>query len=194
MSTTIIVNSSHPRVQEITVPANLSGEAMNDLLAATQAEYLLLTLAGGAITFGARTLERFVQLADDTGAAWVYSDFREVNEKGETSDHPLIDQIRVVYCGSIKTAVDMKLMIFDPAAPGTWPGINFPLIALVKNGKIIDAYYESSSDFLDKSVFDYDNDQVRLYLLRRSGGMRVMNFVISDNMISVVKTEMINSR
>jgi hypothetical protein len=103
-------------------------------------------------------------------------------------------QIRVVYCGSIKTAVDMKLMIFDPAAPGTWPGINFPLIALVKNGKIIDAYYESSSDFLDKSVFDYDNDQVRLYLLRRSGGMRVMNFAISDNMISVVKTEMINSR
>lgn len=91
MSTTTIVNSSHPRVQESTVTANLPGAAINDLLAATQAEYLLLTLAGSAITLGARTIERLVQVADDTGAALVYSDFREVNEKGEVSDHPLID-------------------------------------------------------------------------------------------------------
>ena len=91
MSTTIIVNSSHPRVQEITIAANLPGEAVNDLLATTQADYLLLPIAGSAIMLGARTIERLVQLADDTGAALVYSDFREVNEKGETSDHPLID-------------------------------------------------------------------------------------------------------
>ena len=117
-------NTSHPRVQEITIAANLLGEALNDLLADLQGEYLLLTLAGSAITLGARTVERLVQLADDTGAALIYSDFREVNEKGETSDHPLIDY----QLGSIRDNFDFGsvLLISRTAA----------LAALVKYGVI----------------------------------------------------------
>ena len=102
-------------------------------------------------------------------------------------------QTKVMYCGSIKTDVDMKFMVLSQSAPGTWPGINFPLIALVKNEKIIDAYYESSSDVLDKSIFDYDSNRIRLYLLRRSGGMRVMDFAFPDNKLSIAKTEVIDS-
>ncbi len=124
MNTTIIVNSPHPRVQEITAPANLPGEAVNDLLYSTQAKYLLLTFAGSAITLGARTIERFVQLADDTGAALVYSDFREVNEKGETSDHPLIDY----QLGSIRDNFDFgSVLLLSRAAA---------LAALAKHGAI----------------------------------------------------------
>ena len=91
MNTVAISNSSHPKIQEINTPANLPGAAVNDLLSATQAEYLLLIYAGSQITLGARTLERLVQVAEDTGAALVYADFRESNEAGEISDHPLID-------------------------------------------------------------------------------------------------------
>jgi hypothetical protein len=107
MNTVAITKSSHPRVQEITAPTNFLGEAVNDLLAVTQADYLLFTFAGSAITLGARTLERLVQLADDTGAAWLYSDFREVNEKGETSDHPLIDY----QTGSIRDNFDFGSVV-----------------------------------------------------------------------------------
>ena len=39
---------------------------------------------------GARALERFVQVADDVGAAFAYSDFRQQNG-AEVADHPLID-------------------------------------------------------------------------------------------------------
>ncbi len=124
MNTAPTSDTSHPRVQEITIAANLPGEALNDLLADLQAEYLLLTLAGSAITLGARTIERLVQLADDTGAALVYSDFREINEKGETSDHPLIDY----QLGSIRDNFDFGsvLLISRTAA----------LAALVKYGVI----------------------------------------------------------
>ncbi len=119
-----MTNSSHPRVQEITIAANLPGEALNDLLADVQAEFLLLTFTGSAITLGARTIERFVQLADDTGATWLYSDFREVNEKGETSDHPLIDY----QLGSIRDNFDFGsvLLLSRKAA----------LATLVKHGAI----------------------------------------------------------
>jgi hypothetical protein len=113
MNTVAITASSHPRVQEVTLPAHLLGEAVNDLLAVTQTEYLLLTFVGSAITLGARTIERLVQLADDTGAAWLYSDFREVNEKGEASDHPLIDY----QLGSIRDNFDFgSVLLLSRAA------------------------------------------------------------------------------
>lgn len=88
---TVAITSPHPKIQEIKTPANVSGGAVTEFFTATQCEYLLLTLSGSEITLGARTLERFVQVAEDTGAALVYSDFRESNEQGELSDHPLID-------------------------------------------------------------------------------------------------------
>jgi hypothetical protein len=113
MNTVAITASSHPRVQEVTLPAQLLGEAVNDLLAVTKADYLLLTFAGSAITFGARAIERLVQIADDTGAAWLYSDFREVNEKGKTSDHPLLDY----QLGSIRDNFDFgSVLLLSRAA------------------------------------------------------------------------------
>jgi len=67
-----------------------SGSWLNDLLEAWKSEYLLLALPGGTIEFGARALERFIQIADDSGAGLIYSDFRE-RSGDEVSDHPLID-------------------------------------------------------------------------------------------------------
>jgi glycosyltransferase involved in cell wall biosynthesis len=67
-----------------------SGALIKDLLDAWENDYLLLTLPGGEIEFGAQALERFVQVADDTGAGLIYSDFREKNAD-EVTDHPLID-------------------------------------------------------------------------------------------------------
>jgi hypothetical protein len=67
-----------------------SGDLIKDLLDAWENDYLLLILPGSEIEFGAHALERFVQVADDTGAGLIYSDFREKNGD-EATDHPLID-------------------------------------------------------------------------------------------------------
>nr|MDQ3011076.1 glycosyltransferase family 2 protein [Acidobacteriota bacterium] len=62
---------------------------VNTLLEAWKTDYLLL-VPGGSVEFGARTLERFIQIADDSDAGLLYSDFRERNGE-DVSDHPLID-------------------------------------------------------------------------------------------------------
>ncbi len=67
-----------------------SGAKLNALLDEWQSDYLLLILPGGAVELGARALERFIQVADDSGAGLIYSDFRERNGD-EVTDHPLID-------------------------------------------------------------------------------------------------------
>src|SRR5215470_6100178 len=77
-------------VKAVSVDAFFSGAAINSLIEAWRTDYLLLVLPGGRVEFGERALDRFVQVADDTGAALVYSDFREQNG-AEITDHPLID-------------------------------------------------------------------------------------------------------
>jgi glycosyltransferase involved in cell wall biosynthesis len=77
-------------VKAVKVDAFFSGPAINSLIEAWRTDYLLLILPGGRVELGARAPERFVQVADDTGSAFVYSDFRQQNG-AEVTDHPLID-------------------------------------------------------------------------------------------------------
>ncbi len=104
-------------VKAVNVDAFFSGPAINTLIEAWRTDYLLLILPGGRVELGARAPERFVQVADDAGAAFVYSDFRQQSGAevaglgaqaslpagsrsgqagmpalpGEVADHPLID-------------------------------------------------------------------------------------------------------
>jgi glycosyltransferase involved in cell wall biosynthesis len=78
------------RTLAVKVDAYFSGSAINALIEAWRTDYLLLIFPGGKLDFGARALERFVQVADDSGSAFVYSDFRE-RTGAEVTDHPLID-------------------------------------------------------------------------------------------------------
>ncbi len=67
-----------------------SGLMIRRLLVEWTSEYLLLLLPGGGINLGARAADRFLQIAADTGAGWLYSDFRQ-HQGDEVSDHPLLD-------------------------------------------------------------------------------------------------------
>jgi hypothetical protein len=81
-------------VKAVNVDAFFSGPSINSLIEAWRTDSLLLILPGGGVELGARTPERFVQVADDAGAAFVYSDFRQQSGAelpGEVTDHPLID-------------------------------------------------------------------------------------------------------
>src|SRR5687768_15003295 len=67
-------------VKAVKSDAFFSGPAINSLIETWRTDYLLLILPGGRVELGASAPERFVQVADDAGAAFVYSDFRQEND------------------------------------------------------------------------------------------------------------------
>src|SRR5215813_13246578 len=93
-------------VKAVSVDAFFSGPAINSLIEAWRTDYLLLLLPGGSVELGARTPERFVQVADDAGAGAIYSDFRQ-QSGAEITDHPLIDY----QLGAIRDSFDFGSVI-----------------------------------------------------------------------------------
>ena len=92
--------------QPIHVTSFFSGTAMQRLLEAWTEDYLLLVLPGSRVELGQQALERFVHLAEDTGAGLLYSDFRE-RRAAETIEHPLIDY----QAGSIRDTFDFGSVV-----------------------------------------------------------------------------------
>ncbi len=92
--------------QSIHVTSFFSGTAMQRLLEAWTEDYLLLVLPGRRVELGQQALERFVHLAEDTGAGLLYSDFRE-RRAAETIEHPLIDY----QAGSIRDTFDFGSVV-----------------------------------------------------------------------------------
>jgi Glycosyl transferase family 2 len=100
------------RIQAVTLDGFLSGGVINQLLSNLKCDYLLLVLPGGRVEFGSSTLERFVQIADDSGAGLIYSDFKE-SCGDEILDHPLIDY----QIGSIRDNFDFgSVMVLSRGA------------------------------------------------------------------------------
>jgi hypothetical protein len=86
---------------------------LKQVLNATASEFLLLILPGQSVRLGSRAIERFLQTAEDSGAAFIYSDFKdEANDV--VTDHPLIDY----QFGSIRDTFDFGsvLLISKSAA------------------------------------------------------------------------------
>ncbi len=71
---------------------NLSGGV--DLMAVLErckADFILMVFPGQRIRLGSRALERFLEVACDTGAGLVYSDYYEESKDGAIVEHPVID-------------------------------------------------------------------------------------------------------
>ncbi len=98
--------------EAIEIEALFSGPAIQKLVDAWRSDYLLLILPGSRIQLGARAVERLIQVAGDSGAGLIYSDFREINGE-ETADHRLIDY----QLGSIRDNFDFgSVMLISRAA------------------------------------------------------------------------------
>lgn len=119
-------------IETITVDSTFSGLKLRALLDGWKTDYLLLVLPGGKVELGARAVERFVQVADDTSAGLLYSDFRQ-RSGDEVTDHPLIDyqpgSIRDTFdFGSVlllsRRAVDAALHLHGQVAESVqWGGL-----------------------------------------------------------------------
>lgn len=83
-----------------------SGRSIQHEIATLTTDYLLLPLPGGAADYGEQSLQRLLQVADDSGAGMVYADFRE-QVGAEMRDHPLIDY----QPGSIRDTFDFGALV-----------------------------------------------------------------------------------
>jgi hypothetical protein len=82
-----------------------SGAAIAHLLEEINTDYLIFIPPGEEIDPGPRALERIVQVAEESNAGLLYSDFKD-DIGGELKDHPLIDH----QLGSIRDNFDFGAM------------------------------------------------------------------------------------
>ena len=89
-----------------------SGKTLNAVLQKVTSDFLIFINQIQSITINPISLERLLQIAGDTKAGMIYSDFFEVKE-GKRSEHPLNDY----QLGSIRDNFDFgAVMIFSMAA------------------------------------------------------------------------------
>lgn len=95
------VPSPAPKVQILSGERPLAGESVMLALAAVRSNNILWTAPDAEIALTADALHRFAGVLNETGASWVYSDYRE-KKKGKIADHPTIDY----QVGSVRDSFD----------------------------------------------------------------------------------------
>ncbi len=98
--------SPDPKIHVLCGERPLSGETVMLALAAVRSHHILWTAPDAELELGPHTLERFAAVLQDTGAGWVYSDYRE-RKGGQVVDHPTIDY----QVGSVRDTFDFGPVI-----------------------------------------------------------------------------------
>ncbi len=68
----------------------LSAQSIKTMAEKCEAEFVLIALRSAQLEIGQFAIERLIQVAENTGAAMVYSDYMEI-KNGHQSNHPVID-------------------------------------------------------------------------------------------------------
>lgn len=104
--------ASVEKCKSLKVDSLTSGKTINAVIGSLSTDYLLVVNQAQSITLNQAALERFVQIAGDSKAGMLYSDFYEVKQ-GKRTEHPTIDY----QLGSIRDNFDFgALMLFSVAA------------------------------------------------------------------------------
>lgn len=104
--------TSHPKCESVQASSPTAGALINRITGQLSTGYLLFVNQAQEITLGQAALERFTDIALQTGAGLTYSDFYEV-KNGERAEHPLVDY----QFGSIRDNFDFgALMLFSTVA------------------------------------------------------------------------------
>ena len=83
-----------------------NGVTISRLLDKLATDYLLLFLPGASVELGQRAIERFISVAEDSGAGFIYADFSDILGD-KTTGHPLIDY----QLGSIRDGFDFGSVV-----------------------------------------------------------------------------------
>ena len=76
--------------QAIRAESILSTKTLKSILSETDSEFIILILKPSEILFGRFSLNRFLEIANLTGAGWLFSDYFEIRQN-RTLPHPQID-------------------------------------------------------------------------------------------------------
>ena len=107
-----LFTQTDPRCKSITAQGFSSGEAFRRILHEVKSDYFLLVTQSQEIELGQVALDRFLDVARQTGAGIVYSDYVEI-KGGKRIDHPTIDY----QDGSVRDGFDFgPLMLFSTRA------------------------------------------------------------------------------
>jgi hypothetical protein len=99
-------NIHQPKCEGLKAVSLTSGATINAAIKKAKGDYLLMVTQSHELVMGPWALERLIDVADQTGAGLVYSDFTEV-KNGQRSEHPLIDY----HVGSLRDGFDFGAML-----------------------------------------------------------------------------------
>ncbi len=155
----------------LTYEPTLSGAALNALLDGWTTDYLLLVLPGGAVELGRRAPERFLQVAEDTGAGWLYADFRERNGE-DVADHPLIEY----QTGSLRDTFDFgSVILLSRAAVAQALAAHGPISQELRWGGLYDLRLKLS---IDSTLFRIPEPlYTRSVIDARASGEKLFDYV-----------------
>ena len=193
--------------RELTLDQLFSGAAIKQILAACASPYLLFVLPGGHVLLGARALERFLQVAQDSQAGWLYSDFRDRHDEA-LSDHPVNDY----QLGSLRDTFDFgQVILLDvTAAKVSWQEYG-EVADDIRRGGLYDLRLKLSADFellripeplytrapLDtratgEKLFDYVNPSQRAYQIEMEAlateHLKRLNAFLEPNFAAIPST------
>ncbi|MEX1275691.1 MAG: glycosyltransferase family 2 protein [Bacteroidota bacterium] len=102
-------SGNHPKCEGLLSGTLTAGRAINQIVAGTTTDVLLIVTQAQELQLGQAALERFLAVAQSTGSGLVYSDYYEV-KNGVRSEHPVIDY----QFGSIRDGFEFgALMLFS---------------------------------------------------------------------------------
>ncbi|MGE5314978.1 MAG: glycosyltransferase family 2 protein [Acidobacteriota bacterium] len=103
---------SYPKTQGMTVESMTSGKTLNAIVSKLATNYLMIITQAQEMVFGQRAIARFTDIALQTNAGMVYSDYYEI-KNGARADHPVNDY----QFGSIRDNFDFgAVVMFSKAA------------------------------------------------------------------------------
>jgi len=104
--------AANPKCAALSAGPLTGGNAIKQIIARLDTDYLLFINQAQEITLGPAALERFIAIAEQTGAGLIYADFDEI-KNGARAEHPLCDY----QPGSIRDNFDFgALLLFSTAA------------------------------------------------------------------------------
>jgi len=136
-----IYAGSHPKCETVKSGSFTSGKTLNHLIEKIKTKYFLMIVPTQRIELGQNALERMIDVAEQTQAGMIYSDYYEMN-KDERQEHP----VNEYQLGSLRDGFDFgPLVLFSTAAVKK---------ALKKYGRIENVEYAGLYDLRLKLAID----------------------------------------
>lgn len=167
-------NISFSKCEGMKVTLPTSGATVTALLKKISTSYFLFVTQSQKIELSQRALERFVSVAEETGAGMVYSDYYEV-KGGQRSEHPVNDY----QLGSIRDNFDFGAMLLFNTSAVRKTLKRYGAVAKVERAGLYDLRLKLSIDYELFHIQEYLYTKVESDV--RKSGEKLFDYVDPRN-------------